>query len=78
VDEISTRELRDAGSEVLARVGRGESLTVIRDGEPVAELHPVPRPGLTREALLTRWRAVPAVEPAAFRADVDHLLDGSL
>jgi prevent-host-death family protein len=78
VDEVSMRELRNAGGDVLARVERGESLTVTRDGEPVGELHPVPRPRLTREALLSRWRSVPAVDPTAFRADVDDLLDGSL
>ncbi len=72
------RELRNAGGEVLARVERGESLTVTRDGEPVGELHPVPRPRLTREALLSRWRTVPAVDPARFRSDVDEALDSAL
>lgn len=71
------RELRNAGGEVLARVERGESLTVTRDGERVGELHPVPRPWLTREAL-SRWRAVPVVDSAASRSDVDALLAGSL
>jgi antitoxin (DNA-binding transcriptional repressor) of toxin-antitoxin stability system len=37
VDEVSVRDLRNSGEEVLARVGRGESLTVTRDGEPVGE-----------------------------------------
>ncbi|NMO93210.1 type II toxin-antitoxin system prevent-host-death family antitoxin [Actinomycetospora sp. TBRC 11914] len=71
-------DLRDAGDEVLSRVARGESLKVTRDGEPVGEVHPVSRPRLTRDALLSRWRAVPAVDPTAFRSDVDDLLDGSL
>jgi prevent-host-death family protein len=78
VDEVSMRELRNAGGEVLARVERGESLTVTRDGEPVGELHPVPRPRLTRAALLSRWRAVPAVDPARFRSDIDEALDSAL
>ena len=72
------RELRNAGGEVLARVERGESLTVTRDGEPVGELHPVPRPRLTRDALLSRWRTAPAVDPVGFRADVDEALDSTL
>ena len=72
------RDLRNSGGEVLARVERGESLTVTRDGEPVGELHPVPRPRLTRDALLSRWRSVPAVDLASFRADVDDAIDGSL
>lgn len=78
VDEVTVRELRNAGGEVLARVARGESLTVTRDGEPVGELRPLPRPRLTREALLTRWRPVPAIDVVAFRDDVDAVADPSL
>lgn len=72
------RDLRNAGGEVLARVERGESLTVTRDGEPIGELRPLPRPRLTREALLTRWRSVPLIDADAFRADVDTAVDPSL
>ena len=72
------RELRNAGGEVLARVERGESLTVTRDGEPVGELRPLPRPRLTREALLSRWRLLPTVDPERFRADVDAAADPPL
>ena len=72
------RELRNSGGEVLARVERGEALTVTRDGEPVGELHPVPRPRLTRDALLSRWHTVPAVDADQFRADLDDLLDPEL
>lgn len=72
------RDLRNSGGEVLARVERGEALTVTRDGEPVGELHPVPRPRLTRDALLSRWRSLPAIDPLAFRADVDDAVDSSL
>jgi prevent-host-death family protein len=78
VDEVSMRDLRNSGGDVLARVERGESLTVTRDGEPVGELRPVPRPRLTREALLSRWRTVPAVDLTMFRDDVDDALDSSL
>lgn len=72
------RDLRNSGGEVLARVERGESLTVTRDGEAVGELHPVPKPRLTREALVTRWRSLPRIDPEAFRADVDAAVDPSL
>ncbi|GAA4775397.1 hypothetical protein GCM10023200_04940 [Actinomycetospora chlora] len=78
MDDVTIRELRNAGGEVLARVAAGESLTVTRDGEPVGELRPLPRPRLTREALLTRWQALPVLDPAAFRADVDGVADPSL
>lgn len=73
VDEVSVRDLRNAGGGVLARVAGGESLVVTRDGDPVGELHPVPRPRPTREALLTRWRSVPVVDGAAFRHDVPEV-----
>lgn len=72
------RELRNSGGEVLARVERGESLTVTRDGQPVGLLAPVPRPRLTREALLARWRRVPAIDGTLLRADVDAVLDADL
>lgn len=62
----------------MARVERGESLTVTRSGEPVGELRPLPRPRLTREALLSRWHAVPVVDLRAFRADVDDAVDPTL
>lgn len=67
------RELRNAGGEVQARIERGEALTVTRDGKPVGELHPLPRPRLTRDSLLSRWRAVPVVDPGRFRTDVADL-----
>ena len=72
------RELRNNGGAVLARVERGETLTVTRDGEPVGELRPLPRPRLTREALLHRWRRIPTVDADRFRADVDAVADSTL
>lgn len=33
---------------------------------------------ITAEALLSRWRRLPPVDPAAFREDVDRLLDTGL
>ncbi|WP_433802893.1 hypothetical protein [Actinomycetospora sp. CA-084318] len=38
----------------------------------------LPRPRLTREALLSRWRGVPAIDPDAFRAEVDGVIDSDL
>jgi antitoxin (DNA-binding transcriptional repressor) of toxin-antitoxin stability system len=59
-------------------VARGEALTVTRDGEPVAELRPLPRRSLPLTVLLERRRRLPAFDPAKLRADVDQVLDGSL
>ncbi|MDR2974860.1 MAG: type II toxin-antitoxin system prevent-host-death family antitoxin [Propionibacteriaceae bacterium] len=39
---VSVRDLRNHGGEPLARVQRGESLTVTSDGHPVARLTPLP------------------------------------
>jgi prevent-host-death family protein len=76
--EVTVRDLRNHGGEVVNRVLRGERLTVTRDGQPVAELRPLPRPGLEAAALLQRWRHLPAVDPERLRRDIDGLLDASL
>ncbi|MGH3915044.1 MAG: type II toxin-antitoxin system Phd/YefM family antitoxin [Pseudonocardiaceae bacterium] len=78
MDEVTIRELRNRGGEVMERVERGESLTVTRAGVPVGELRPLPRPRVTASTLLARWRSVPAVDLEAFRADIDAALDPSL
>jgi prevent-host-death family protein len=76
--EVTIRELRNQGGKVLDRVERGETLTVTRDGRPVAELRPLPRPPLTREVLLERMRGVPRVDPGKLRADLDAIIDPRL
>jgi prevent-host-death family protein len=76
--QVSLRDLRNHGGQVIDRVLAGESLVVTRSGRPVAELRPVRRPGLDREELLARWRTLPAVDPAALRRDLDCLLDPKL
>jgi prevent-host-death family protein len=76
--KVAVRDLRNRGGEVLNRVAGGETLTVTRDGDPVAELRPLPRRPLRAERLLERWHALPAVDPAALRADIDAVLDPSI
>ena len=76
--EVSIRELRNHGGEVIDRVERGERLTVTRDGKPVAELAPLGRAPLGAPALLARWSRLPTVDPVALRADIDALIDQSL
>ena len=78
MDEVTIRDLRNRGGEVMARVERGETLTVTRAGVPVGELRPLPHPRVTASTLLVRWRSIPVVEWEAFRADVDAVLDPSL
>lgn len=72
------RELRNQGGHVLDRVLAGERVTITRDGQPVAELVPIRRRPLSAEALMDRFRHLPPIDPVAFRADVDAVLDSSL
>lgn len=75
--EVSIRDLRNHGGEVVDRAARGEQITITRSGRPVAELRAV-RPPLSAEALLRHRRRLPAVDPAGLRADLDRLLDSCL
>jgi prevent-host-death family protein len=76
--EVTVRDLRNRGGEILDRVAGGESLTVTRDGHALAELRPLPRRPLPAAMLLERWRHMPAVDPVRFRADIDSVLDPAL
>jgi prevent-host-death family protein len=67
---VTIRDLRNGGDEVLDRVLSGEHLVVTRDGRPVAALSPLKPAALPVEKLLERWRRLPAVDAAAWRADI--------
>ena len=73
--DVTIRELRNSGGDVIGRVERGETLTVTRAGVPVAELRPLPRVPLRREVLLERWRRLPLLDPERLRGDIDRVLD---
>jgi prevent-host-death family protein len=75
--DVTIRELRNNGGEVVDRALRGEEVTITRSGRQVAELRPL-RPALSAESLVERWRKLPAVDPAGVRADLDELLDSEL
>ena len=76
--EVTVRDLRNHGGEILDRVAGGETMTVTRDGRPIAELHPMRRSPLTATVLLERWRRLPYVDPHRLRADVDGVVDSKL
>lgn len=76
--EVTIRELRNRGGEVVDRAARGEQITITRAGKPVAELRPVPAPALSAASLLARWRRLPPVDDRALRAELDEVLDPSL
>jgi prevent-host-death family protein len=74
---VSVRELRNQGGKVLDRVRRGEQIVITRDGEDMAELRPVRKP-LSAEALVARWRNLPAMDPESLRRDIDEILDTNI
>lgn len=75
---MSIRDLRNHGGEVVDRAARGEHITITRSGKPVAELRALNAPPLAAEALLSRWRALPSVDPVSLRDEIDTLLDTRL
>jgi prevent-host-death family protein len=54
---VSIRDLRNKGGEVVDRAARGEAITITKAGKPVAELHPVSRRGLSADVLRRSGRA---------------------
>lgn len=78
VNEISIRELRNRGGEVVDRVALGEQLIVTRDGKPVATLQPLSSPPLSITALLGRWSKLPPMDLVGFRRDIDSVIDQGL
>lgn len=78
MDTVTVRELRNNGGDVLRRVEHGERIVITRDGTPVAELRPLPRPSASPTELIRRRRNLPRVEPDALRRDIDSLIDPSL
>ena len=78
MSEVTIRDLRNHGGEVVDRVTAGEHVTITRGGRAVARLEPLPRPTLSAEALLERWSRLPRVDPARLRTDIDAVLDPTL
>ncbi len=75
MDEVSIRDLRNHGGEVIDAVAAGESVTVTRQGRPVARLVPVKERGTTRAELKAAWVGVPHVDYARLRRDIDEVID---
>jgi prevent-host-death family protein len=76
--DVSIRDLRNHGGDVVDRAARGEQITITRSGRAVAELRAVSKPPLSVGALLTRWHRLPPVDPISLLEDVDGLLDARL
>ncbi len=78
MSEVSIRDLRNHGGDVIDRVVAGERVTVTRDGRAVAELRPLGRPAVPARVLWRRWSRLPPLDPESFRRDLDRVLDSSL
>jgi prevent-host-death family protein len=78
VAEVSIRELRNHGGEVIDRFIAGEHLTITRDGNPVAELRPLTHQPLTAAALLARRSTLPKVDPDRLRDDARGVISSRL
>jgi len=78
MNEVSVRDLRNHGGQILNRVEVGESMTITRDGSPVALLAPLPQPRLSAVALLENWKNIPGIDADSLRRDIDQALDTTL
>jgi prevent-host-death family protein len=78
MEEVTIRDLRNHGGEVVDRVVAGERLTVTRAGHPVAELRPLPPRPLGATALLRRWRRLRPLDRSRLQADLDAVVDPRL
>ena len=78
MEEVTIRELRNHGGDVIDRVTAGETLTVTRAGKPVAELRPVDRTPLAIDVVAKRWARLPLIDPVAMRRELDEIIDSSL
>ena len=76
--QVSIRELRNHGGDVVDRAASGEEIIITRAGKPVAELRPAAPAALPASMLLSRWARLPRVDPAELRADVDSLMEPGL
>ena len=72
--EVSIRNLRNHGGEVVDRAARGEAITITRDGRPVAKLSSIAAGPLAAEVLLERRRSLPPIDAVRLRADIDETL----
>lgn len=76
--DVSIRDLRNHGGEVVERAQRGERQTITRAGKPVAQLVPLRRPPVPLDELVRRRARFPQVDPSKVLRDIDAVLDSAL
>lgn len=76
---ITQRELRNDSGAILREVQAGETITVSRNGVPVAELRPVPpRRFVPRAVIEEAAKRAPRIDARRFRDDLDSVVDPSV
>jgi prevent-host-death family protein len=78
VSEVSIRDLRNHGGEVVERAQRGERLTITRAGKPVAELVALRRAPIPLVELRRKWARLPRLNPDELRRDIDDTLNPTI
>ena len=73
---ITQSKLRKESAAILRDVQAGQSVTVTRNGTPVAELRPVARRRFVSGAAVAEAAsAMPGIDAARFRADLEMVVD---
>ena len=76
---ITQRELRNDSGAILREVQAGQTITVTRNGVPVAELRAVPqRRFVLRAVIAEAARRAPRVDYDRLRAELDAVVDQSV
>jgi prevent-host-death family protein len=78
---IPQRELRNQNAQIVDAVAAGETFIITRNGEPVAELRPFPKARarfVSRREIASVTGSGPRLDAAAFRRDLDKVVDQSL
>ncbi|MCY3971430.1 MAG: type II toxin-antitoxin system prevent-host-death family antitoxin [Acidobacteria bacterium] len=73
---ITQRQLRNDSAKVLRAVQEGQSMTITRNGTPVAELRPLAARRFVSRALLREAaKTAPRIDARRFRDDIDAVID---
>lgn len=75
------RKLRNDNAKVMDAVADGETFVVSHNGQPVAELRPLPRGQRTfisRDEVLALATTAARIDRDQFRADLDRVIDQDL
>ena len=74
VNQVSVRDLRNRGGDVLDDVERGATMTVTRNGRPVAELRPIPKARYSTDEVWEQAQRLPSVDADSWRRDIDSVI----